>query len=107
MYTIDGQSVKSLNDIKDGGMYVASGGDSFKKVPYLTQDDPVQEPPLKSRENKIKSRPHHSYGMLNSDINNIFNQKEKAIFGPSVSINISKKIDKGIQGNGFRKWSSK
>ena len=84
MYSIDGTPVKSLGEIKDGGMYVASGGDSFKRVPYLIEDDPIAETPMKSRQNIAANRAHHSHGMLNSDINSIFNKNEKPIFSPSV-----------------------
>lgn len=84
MYSIDGAPVRSLDEIKDGGLYVASGGDSFKRVPYLIEDDSIPEDPQKARQSRNTQKTFHSHGMLNSDINNIFNQKEKPLFTPSV-----------------------
>jgi hypothetical protein len=84
MYSIDGTIVRSLDQIRDGGLYVASGGDSFKRVPYLVEDDAVVNDTLKSRQSRGARRPIQSHGMLNSDINNIFNGSEKPLFTPSV-----------------------
>jgi hypothetical protein len=83
MYSIDGTLVRSLDQIRDGGLYVASGGDSFKRVPYLLEDD-IANDALKSRQSRGARRPIQSHGMLNSDINNIFNGTEKPLFTPAV-----------------------
>ena len=108
VYTIDGSPVRSLDDIKDGGMYVASGGETFKRVPYLLDDENVGEAAIKSRDIKSRRNKHTSYGMLNSDINTIFNQKERPIFGASVCPSISFiRLDKGIQSHGFQQWGGR
>ncbi len=83
VYSLEGALVRNLEDIKDGGLYVASGGDMLKKVPYLMEEDSANEISIKEGKSKNKAK-HVSYGMLNSDINNIFNRNERPIFGAST-----------------------
>ncbi|KNC99071.1 uncharacterized protein SPPG_06019 [Spizellomyces punctatus DAOM BR117] len=39
VFTLDGHIIRTLDDLKDGAVYVATGGESFKKVPYLITAD--------------------------------------------------------------------
>jgi hypothetical protein len=85
IYSIDGTLVRSLDEIRDGGLYVASGGDYFKRVPYLLDDE--ADEPQKSRtlrSTRSTRPPFQSHGMINSEINKIFDGKEKPLFTPSV-----------------------
>jgi hypothetical protein len=38
MYTMTGQRIKSLDEIEDNTMYVASAGDPFRNVEYMTEE---------------------------------------------------------------------
>ena len=87
LFTVEGAPVRGLDDLVDGGMYVASGGDSFKKVPYLINDEPLADANVDIKNKRLQSRlsrHRRSMGMLNSDINEVFNTKEKPIFSPTV-----------------------
>ncbi|KAL3899181.1 MAG: hypothetical protein SGCHY_002224 [Lobulomycetales sp.] len=48
VYDITGKPVQSLDDIKDGAAYVATGGEFFKRAPYLEQEK-IQSLPPKPR----------------------------------------------------------
>lgn len=39
VYTLDGHIVRTLDDLKDGAIYVATGGEPLKKIPYLVTAD--------------------------------------------------------------------
>jgi hypothetical protein len=68
-------------------MYIASGGDSFKKVPYQVEDEAPQDANKDIKNRRLQSRlsrHRRSMGMLNSDINEVFNSKEKPIFSPTT-----------------------
>ncbi|TPX64335.1 hypothetical protein SpCBS45565_g05971 [Spizellomyces sp. 'palustris'] len=39
VFTLDGHIIRTLDDLKDGAVYVATGGESFKKIPYLITAD--------------------------------------------------------------------
>ncbi|KAJ3013827.1 Doublecortin domain-containing protein 2C [Thoreauomyces humboldtii] len=39
VYSLDGQPIHSLDDLKDGSVYIASGGENLKRIPYLVAGD--------------------------------------------------------------------
>ncbi|KAI8818719.1 uncharacterized protein EV422DRAFT_162812 [Fimicolochytrium jonesii] len=41
VYTLDGQPLHTLDDIKDGSIYVATSGEHLKRIPYLITTDPT------------------------------------------------------------------
>lgn len=50
LYTLGGSPIHGLDSLEDGGMYVASSGDKFKRVPYrLDQNEPIVNGPTLER----------------------------------------------------------
>lgn len=48
IYTIDGKLIHSLDELVEGGAYVATGGEHFKRAPYIHQEK-IQSLPPKPR----------------------------------------------------------
>ncbi|KAI9102534.1 hypothetical protein DFS34DRAFT_577191 [Phlyctochytrium arcticum] len=87
VYSLDGHLVKTLDDLKDGAVYVASGGEHFKRVPYLlTADIPTSAlPPSNNSANTAPEiLPRKENGLTPLDVQEVKKkEKERPIFGPT------------------------
>ena len=101
---MEGQLIRSLDDLQDGGCYVVSGGEAFKKVPYLL-DDENELSTLRAKELRQKEKNKHKnsmqLGMLNAD-SIVFETKEKPFFTPVILTFLF--LVYSIQNFSFCKW---
>jgi hypothetical protein len=82
---MDGRIVRKLDDLEDNGLYVATSGEAYKKVPYPITDAAEALVANKNKTTEMNYRlplatdKFLSYHPANSD-----DSEEEPIFGPTV-----------------------
>jgi hypothetical protein len=81
VYDISGKLVRGLEDIVDGGVYIATGGEFFKRAPYIEQEK-IQAKPQRA----VKAYASNSPFLVTASIPNMNRngQKETPIFSNNV-----------------------
>jgi hypothetical protein len=94
---MDGSVIQSLENLEDGGFYVASSGENFKKVPYsvLGSDEQQQISFVSESSGEgtavgvggvVKKRHVYKKKPLQTvDEHQNHHEKERPLFGPTVS----------------------
>lgn len=84
IYSMDGRIVRKLDDLEDNGLYVATSGEAYKKVPYPITDAAEALVANKNKTTEMNYRlplatdKFLSYHPANSD-----DSEEEPIFGPT------------------------
>ncbi|KAJ3410715.1 hypothetical protein HDV05_003461 [Chytridiales sp. JEL 0842] len=86
IYTIEGAVVQSLENLEDGGFYVASSGADFKRVPYSVlsnngdQTDAYVSDAAETQTIRLRTTRRKRMQVANEHENRV---KEKPLFGPA------------------------
>jgi hypothetical protein len=90
VYDIRGKLVRGLDDIVDGGAYIATGGEFFKRAPYIEQEKIHAMPP----------KPRKTYGtntsfLVTKSLPNFKpdGRKETPIFTTNVNTILANRIE--------------
>jgi hypothetical protein len=112
LFTMQGQRIRSLSDLEDNSQYVATAGEPFKNVDYMTEEDqlPVFNGYSRTNLNILNDLPPIQRRKINRSTGGLLlegtmevrrSEQNLSMFGPNVMI---VDIVKGIQNCCIRKW---